>query len=224
MKAYTKEKLQPLIEKYQRTLTLEDVEVIVELDKIADDIEKGVKAIEDCDWFSIDGHFFKKPTFAREQLMQRIFERCKGGIFEIAGALYSLDLERTPEEISGTPSKFALLKYIATLDVPIKKAMSKMEEVFNLGADDESKKEKGNGISMWSLCAILAREIGGSPDEWYDATPEKINSAVTLIEERIESEAKAAGVSSPPKDTTRIRAIAKFLKLQRELEASWQES
>jgi hypothetical protein len=224
MKAYTKEKLQPLIEKYQRTLTLEDVEVIVELDKIADDIEKGVKAIEDCDWFSIDGHFFKKPTFAREQLMQRIFERCKGGIFEIAGALYSLDLERTPDEISGTPSKFALLKYIATLDVPIKKAMSKIEDVFNLAAGDESKKEKSNGISVWSLCAILAREIGGSPDEWYDATPEKINSAVTLIEERIESEAKAAGVASPPKDTPRIRAIAKFLKLQRELEASWQES
>jgi hypothetical protein len=224
MKAYTKEKLQPLIEKYQRTLTLEDVEVIVELDKIADDIEKGVKAIEDCDWFSIDGHFFKKPTFAREQLMQRIFERCKGGIFEIAGALYSLDLERTPEEISGTPSKFALLKYIATLDVPIKKAMSKIEEVFNLTAEDESKKEKDGGISTWSLCAVLAREIGGSPDEWYDATPEKINSAIKVIEEKAEAESKAAGITSPPKDTPRIRAIAKFLKLQRELEASWQES
>lgn len=209
------------MEKYQRTLTLDDVERIVELDEIACDIQKGARAVQDLDWFSVDGHFFKKPTFAREQLIRRISETFSGGIWDIAGALYALDLNRTPDELKGTPTRLKLITYVSRLDVPIKKAVKAIEDAF--GLDEEEDTNESDPVDAWGLCSVLAREVGGSPDEWYDASPEKLRCAIKVIEDKVEAEVKAMGGSKgPPKDTPKIRAIAKFAEKLKELEATWQ--
>ena len=222
MKAYTKSRVQKLIEKHQRTLTLDDVEKIVELDRIAERIECAVRDIEEQDGFSIDGHFFCGPTFAREQMIRRIVERHKMPTFHFAGVLYALDMDVKHEDLGRTPGKLELIRYMSKLDVSIKKAAKKIDEMFS--PDDGDK--DGEPIDEWHLCAVLAREIGGSPDEWYDASPKKIRSAIKAIEEKVEAESKALGgrSSGPPKETPKLLAIADFRNKLNELEASWLES
>lgn len=223
MKAYTKEKLTKLREKHQRVLTLDDVEAIVELDAIACRIEKSVKEISERDWFEIDGHFFHKPTFAREQLIQRISAKYGNGPLQAAGILYALDMDTNSSELDKTPSYFKLLAYIATLDINIRKAILKLEELFCKDDDDEPSGGGGPRLSEWHLCALLAREIGGSPDEWYNSSPEKIQSACKVIDEKIAAEAKALGgrVSGPPRETPKLIAIKEFRDKLNELEARW---
>jgi hypothetical protein len=200
-------------------LTLDDVDVIVELDEIAGRIENAVKVIVDKDWFEIDGKFFKKPTFAREQLIQRIREAYPSGRFDVAGVLYALDLNRTEAEIQSVPSRARLLKYVLTLDIGISKAVSKIEEVFGLTEDAD---EPSEPFDPWHLCAVLSREIGGTPDDWFDASPQKIKGAIRAHEEKIEAESKAMGVASgPPRETPKLLAIVEFRDKIKALEASW---
>jgi len=220
MRAFTKEKLNPLIEKHHRTLTLDDVDAIIELDGIAGRIEKSVKALSERDWFEIDGHFFLRPTFAREDLIRRISDKHGNGIFSAIGALYALDTNLPSSELVKTPGKLTLSKYAVTMDISIAKAMSKIEEIFGFTEDEGDGKE--GEFDSWSLCCVIAREIGGSPDEWMDASPQKLRSAIKTIEDKADAEAKAMGGSGgPPKETPRMLALAEFSRKLNALEASW---
>lgn len=226
MKAYTKEKLLPLIKKNQRTLTLEDVDAIVELDRIAGRIEKGVKQVSERDWFEIDGHFFKRITFAREQLMKRIFQRHGSGMFDVVGTLYALDIDRTEAEIQSTPNKLQLIKYACKLDISISKCVEELTNKLGISDNEviEDESEKQDDFDSWKLCCFFADQIGGSPNEWMDATESKMESARKYIEEKIEAEEEAYSSKSkrPPKETPKLLAIAEFSKKLKALEASWQ--
>ena len=94
MKNYTKTRIQALIEKYDRTLTLEDVESIIELDRIAGRIEKGIENVEKRDYFKIGERYFMRPSFARFALIQKIEETFSMDVWVLLGTLWALDMER----------------------------------------------------------------------------------------------------------------------------------
>jgi hypothetical protein len=220
MKAFTKEKLTPLIEKHQRTLTLDDVDAIIELDGIADRIEKAAKEFAERDWFQIGDRFYTKPTFARLDLIEKINARYHTSLFNLAGTLYALDIHT--KELDKVPSIARLLRYKSKVDVPLSEINRRLDEAFGLTDKADAEGESKGAESYWKLCCLLSREIGGSPDEWRNAPPSKIHEAVQVVEERIEAETKAAGgKSGPPRVTPKLAAIKEFKDKLDALEASW---
>lgn len=226
MKNYTKSRIKALIEKYERTLTLDDVESIIELDKIAGRIEKGVENIEKRDYFKIGDRYFMRPSFARFALIQKIEEAYSLDVWRLLGTLWALDMERTERQLKVPPKWPTLIRYAFALDVPISAVSRILEsEIFNTDKDS-TEVDNDKDFSAWKLCAVLAREAGGSPDEWYHAWPEKIEGAVKAIEERIEAENKAmSGGHSKhaPSPTPLLYAVRDFRIKLEALEKSWQE-
>jgi hypothetical protein len=220
MKAFTREKLKPLIERHQRTLTLDDVDAIIELDSIACRIEKECSKIVDRDWFRVGDRFYSKPTFARLDLIDKINQRYTTNLFNLLGVLYALDLET--KEFTNPPSMLKLLAYKSKVTCTISEIQRELEA--NLSAEKHKEKVSDDPPeNVWRLCCILARESGGSPDEWYKSCPSKIKAAVETIEEKYEAEARAAkGKKGPPKETPRLLALKEFKDRLDSLEASWQ--
>jgi hypothetical protein len=215
MKAFTREKLKPLIEKNQRTLTLDDVDAIIELDEIACRIEKGIRNVEERDWFMVGDRFYTQPTFARLDLIDRINAKYCTKVFNLLGILYSLDMDT--EDFDKTPTLIQLIGYRRKVKATIGEITRKLED--NLPKGESGTEDKGG---YWRLCCILARELNGTPSEWMNATPSKIESAVDVINEKIEAEAKAmGGKSGPPKETPRLLAIKEFREKLNALEATW---
>ena len=225
MKNYTKTRIQALIEKYDRTLTLEDVESIIELDRIAGRIEKGIENVEKRDYFKIGERYFMRPSFARFALIQKIEETFSMDVWVLLGTLWALDMERVEKELKTPPKWPTLIRYAFKLDVPISAVSKIVEKELYQSNEDASGNEADKDFSAWKLCAILAREAGGSPDEWFNANPEKIEGAVKAIEERIEAEAKAMGGGSKhaPQPSPLLYAVRDFRIKAEALEKSWQE-
>jgi hypothetical protein len=225
MKNYTKTRIQALIEKYDRTLTLEDVESIIELDRIAGRIEKGIENVEKRDYFKIGERYFMRPSFARFALIQKIEETFSMDVWVLLGTLWALDMERAEKELKTPPKWPTLIRYAFKLDVPISAVSKIVEKELYQSNEDASGNEADKDFSAWKLCAILAREAGGSPDEWFNANPEKIEGAVKAIEERIEAEAKVMGGGSKhaPQPSPLLYAVRDFRIKAEALEKSWQE-
>jgi hypothetical protein len=221
MKAYTKEKLNPLLQKYQRTLTLDDVDAIIELDGIATRIEKAAKEFVERDWFTIGDRFYTKPTFARLDLIDKINEKYCTSLFNLVGTLYALDMNL--KDVDQVPSMARLLAYKRKVSVPVSQINRTLDEVFGLDDKADAESESKGAESYWKLCCVLAREVGGSPDEWRNASPTKVASAIATVEEKIDAEIKATGGrSGPPKVTPKLMAIKEFKDKLDALEASWQ--
>lgn len=225
MKNYTKTRIQALIEKYERTLTLEDVEAIIELDRIAGRIEKGVDAVERRDYFRIGKRYFMRPSFARFALVQKMEEAYSMDVWVLLGTLWALDMDRTLDELKTPPKWPTLMRYAFKLDVPISEVSKIVEKELYEANEDAEGNDADKDFSPWKLCAVLARETGGSPEEWYHASPEKVEGAIKAIEERIEAEAKAMGGNSThaPSPSPLLYAVRDFRIKAEELEKSWQE-
>jgi len=216
MKAFTKENLMPLIQKYQRNLSLDDVDAIIELDSIACRIEKGVEAVENRDWFIIGDRFYTQPTFARMDLMDRISAKFHTDAMALIGILYALDMDT--EDFTKAPSIPTLVAYRMSIKAPISEITRKL----NIYLPSSEKEEGSGGGSIWRLCCLLAREVGGSPEEWMNASMQKIGEAVDVVNEKIECEARAAsGKKQAPRETPRLLAIKEFKDKLDALEASW---
>ena len=218
MKLYTKAKIQPLIEKHQRTLTLDDVETIIELDKIAERIEKNAAKVVDRDWFKIGDRFYSKPTFARLDLIDKVNERFTTRLFNLVGILYALDLETT--RFDKPPSLARLIAYKRKVTVTLDEINRELERNLEICKDEEVE-EVERRDNVWRMCCVLARESGGSPDEWYNATPNKLQAAIDSVEEKYEAEAAAHGKKGPPRETPTILAIKEFREKTLAMEASW---
>lgn len=219
MKLYTKAKIQPLIEKHQRTLTLDDVEAIIELDKIAERIEKNAAKVVDRDWFKIGDRFYSKPTFARLDLIDRVNERFKTNLFNLIGILYALDLDTT--RFDRTPSLATLMVYKRKVTVTLAEINRQLEANLEMSKGDTPSEDEGRD-NVWRMCCILARESGGSPEEWYNACPSKLQAAVETVEEKYEAEAHANGSrKGPPRETPILLAIKEFRDKTVLLEESW---
>ena len=220
MKLYTKAKIQPLIEKHQRTLTLDDVEAIIELDKIAERIEKNAAKVVDRDWFKIGDRFYSKPTFARLDLIDRVNERFTTNLFNLIGVLYALDLDTT--RFDKTPSLATLINYKRKVSCTLDEINRELSANLTIKEDADEKEEAKDNV--WRMCCVLARESGGSPDEWYNAPPSKLQAAVDSVEEKYAAEAAAhGGRKAPPRETPTILAIKDFRDKAAKLEASWLE-
>lgn len=220
MRSYTKSRIKKALEQTGRSLTLDDVEAIVELDAIAGKIEGAVEQYKGVkDYFQIGSRYFMRPSYARIFAIERIQRRLYG-VFADIGTLWALDLERTPSELDTVPGHMQLLRYAKQIDVPVTQVNTIIKE--NLPQDDGD--DDDDSFDHWKLCAILAREVGGSVDEWYHASPEKIAGACKAVDEKIEAELKALGgkVSGPPQVTDKLIAVKEFSDKLRALEASWQ--
>ena len=225
MKAYTIEKLKPLIQKYQRSLTLEDVAVIIELDKIAARIEKSVEAAKLKDYFRIGSRWYQQITFARESLIRRIVDSY-GDTFYMIGVLYALDTELGSDELHKTPSRLKLIAYSMKVDVPHREVTRILEKELGLEDDDSSSQPNGKSGEPFNphyIAAFLAAEVGGDVDEWMDAPKSKIEGAMAYLEEKQKSEMKAIGkaFSGPPKGTDALVAIKEFKEKTNQLEEAW---
>ncbi len=218
MKPYTKAKLEPLIEKYQRTLTLEDVEQIVLLDNIATRIDKGVTALESSEYFFIDGHRFRHPSFLVCDFIDRLSDRYLTGWAQTLAMLWAMDADRTYKDLEKFPSTPKLLKYARKIKFSLKTAAQQIEAIFD--SPDESPKQ---AVTPWYICSILSKELGGSPDEWFRASPTKLEEGIKVVEEIRAAEEKAAGgKKQPPKPTPLLYAIRDFNEELLKLEQSWQ--
>lgn len=224
MKAYTKAKLQPLIEKHQRTLTLDDVEAIVDLDKIAERIEKNAKQINEPDYFRIGSRIYRYPSFRVLEFIDKSEGHYITGHFSVISSLWALDCERKQSDFDKMPGVAKLLNYARKIDVSVNEVSRILNEKFK---EEEPKKDADGNvvqpdpIDPWYICALLTREIGGSPDEWFNATPAKLDSAIKAVDEKVEAEMNASGKSSPPKPTPTLRAVSEFRKHLNALESTW---
>lgn len=224
MKAYTKARLNPLIEKHQRALTLDDVEAIVDLDKIAERIEKNAKKIREPDYFKIGSRFYRYPSFHVLEFIERIEGHYVTGHFSVIATLWALDCERTPDDLDTTPGVFQLMAYARRVDASVKEIEQILNDKFK---EDEPKRDsKGNVIEPdpvdpWYICVLLSREVGGSPEEWFNASQGKLDSAIRAVDEKVEAEMKSVGKSGPPKPTPTLIAVSEFRKALNALEATW---
>jgi len=222
---YTKAKIEPLIQLHNRTLTLDDVDVIVELDKIASRIQADAKEIERVrsSYFSVGDKVFSQQTFARASLCERILDAYGDGYLSDIGLVYALDMERTREEIEGMPSRTTLLLYRSKLHITLKEVSAVFAEKLG-GDEDGDDDDTTTKQEVWQMCAFLAKNVGGSPDEWMHATQEKIQGAAKFLDESIRAEQAATGsskVAKAPAPTPLIYAVKEFSDKLKELEASW---
>ena len=98
------------------------------------------------------------------------------------------------------------------------KAAQQIEAIFD--SPDESPKQ---AVTPWYICSILSKELGGSPDEWFRASPTKLEEGIKVVEEIRAAEEKAAGgKKQPPKPTPLLYAIRDFNEELLKLEQSWQ--
>ncbi len=223
---YTKAKIEPLIQRHNRTLTLDDVDVIVELDKIASRIQADAKSIDHVrsSYFSVGDKIFSQQTFARASLCERILAAYGDGYLSDVGLVYALDMERTREEIEGMPSRTTLLMYRSKLHVTLKEVSAVFADKLGGEGSDSDDVDATTPKEVWQMCAFLAKHVGGTPDEWMHATQEKIEGAATFLDETIRAEQAAAGskqVAKAPTPTPLIYAVKEFSDKLKELEASW---
>lgn len=205
-------------------MTLEDVEAIVDLDKIAERIEKNAKRIKEPDYFKIGSRFYQHPSFRVLEFIEKSEGHYITGHFSIIASLWALDCERKNADFDRMPGLIELIRYSRGVDASVKEVSEILNEKFK---EDEPKRDSSGNIiepdpvDPWYICALLSREIGGSPDEWYNATPGKLDSAIRAVDEKIEAEMKSVGKSGPPKPTPTLIAVSEFRKALNVLEASW---
>lgn len=211
---------------HNRTLTLADVDAIVDLDLIAGRIEKTAKEIDAVrsSYFRVGDRVFSMQTFARAALCERISQAFGDGYLADIGMIYALDMERTREEIEGMPSRTTLIRYRCQLHLTVKEVTEAFND--NLMVDDASDDDGGSSEGeVWQMCAFLAKNVGGSPDEWMHATQEKIQGAASFLDETIRAEqaSSSSKVARAPTPSPLIYAVKEFSTKLKELELSWQE-
>ena len=120
LKPYTKTQVEREIAKVNRNhLTLNDVDDIVELDRIASRIQDACDDYEEVkDYFRIGDKFYQKPSFAQIALIEKIQEVYRNPALQELGVLYALDCERTPEELGQVPKRSKLIAYRFQVKAP----------------------------------------------------------------------------------------------------------
>ena len=227
MQTKTKKRVQKILDQTGHTLSLSDVEDILQLDGYAAKINGELNDIERVrDHFQIGGKWFSRPSYAQMALIEKIEEVYDYDIWRFIGWLYALDVERTEDELKGCPSRSQLAKYRFKIRAPQAEVARKLEEVFAKDAEDSEDRE-GEKDTEWKVCSILSREIGGSPDEWYHASPGKITAAASAMEEKFKQEVasmrKSGASGGAPPVTPKMYAIKAFEDKALALEVMWSD-
>ena len=223
MYPYTKEKVSKVMAKTGHSLCLDDLPDIIELDRIAEEIHGAAKlASASSDLFQLGGRTFTKPTFARADFIERLQARYILPAFVLTGIMYALDVEHDASDLRAIPSRRELMRYRASLDCTATDIAESIERLQNVpsDADADDSKQEADGFR---ICCIIAREIGGSPEEWMDASESKLGAALRTIDEKIQAEISAnkGRKATPPAPTPKLYAVKRFADKLKALELKW---
>ena len=235
MQKITKQKIQNILEKTNRRLTLNDFELIQKLDLIAESLKGECRKLDQCkDWTTISGRCFLFPTFARAEAMERVLAQYRFVYFQVLGCLYVLDPEHSPADFTQVPSRFCLVRYAGKIDVNIDQARSFIEGILNpVGSDDteesdqvENETQSFDGDPVHRICCVLAQEVGGSVSEWMDAPQGRLQEGLRLAEEKRDAEVERFNAlygkgGGAPRVTPKISKLAEFHSFAREIETLW---
>jgi hypothetical protein len=227
MNNYTREKLKKSLEKTNHVLTLDDFDDIQELDRIAEEIGGAVSHLESLDdYFMLGGCAFIRPTFRRIDLIQKTVLAYWLPQFKALGVLYALQTELDYEDLSTVPTRRQLLDFGKRIDATNNEITAAIEKYVTAQSETDAEGEDGKPLSGYKLACIIAREIGGTVDEWMDSPPEKLESALKVIDEKIQSEVsamnKSGGGRAAPSPTPKMYAMKRFMEKLHAMEIKWQ--
>lgn len=235
MHEYTKAKVSKALEEANRALTLEDVEDIVALDVIAGEISGAGKAAEELeDFFQLGGRVYSMPTPMRLEAMAKVSKAYALNPYVMWAVLWCLDAERTKTELACAPGLGVVMRYSRGIDATGRAVRARLSEVL-AKAGRESESEDGELDSQdksqkgaWYACCVMAREIGGSPEFWYDATPKIWADGIEAVSDKVQAEIDSVNRSNKkgrvaPIPTPRIKAVHEFSKRLKKMQDRWAE-
>jgi hypothetical protein len=225
MNTYTREKLKKSLEKTKHNLTLEDFDDIQELDRIADEISGAVAHLNAIgDFFHLGGVTFTRPTFRRVDLIQRTVAAFWMPHWKTLGVLYALQVGLDYDDLCIIPSRKQLSDFGKRIDATSAKIGAAINR-YVVSEESETQTQDDDALSGQKLATIIAREIGGTVDEWMDAPPNKLEAALKVIDEKVQAEVSAMNSSgasrTAPAPTPKMYAMKRFMEKLAGMEAKW---
>lgn len=229
----TRQKLTELMAATSRTLTLDDFDLIAELDDAA---RRVVNPYDDAASFLLSipvpcGNRKLRPlTVAMMAWYNQVGrEMCEGTDIADTVVGWLMDSETDSRRVAS----------MGGVD-EVRKAVREWERGAHFTVDELAaavRKVTGEGSGEGSadfgpLIAVLMREYGATPDYWlHDADVSVIETLCEEIGKRVDAEdaamrkaASKSGTTLPPAMTAKIRALDDFRKIAKRIEEQWLEN
>ena len=223
----TRQKIAELIAKSNRVLTLDDFDLIAELDKAADVVVNGVQA-DDSSLFAypllVAGETFKAPTIGKEIYWREQVVKFVDDDLLSAAQFWILTFSDVPElrgnQIQKAVSKWARKCKMTTADV---------DKVQNYYMPDEAQTAKNKEDNSYGdLIGLLVREYGENCNHWLNAPRAEIEILLADFIKRQEVAAaverrsrKGAVNQVAPSASPKFVAMNKFNLIVLKIESEW---
>ena len=229
MQQMTRQKIAELIAKFNRVLTLDDVELITELDKAAELVVNGVQVAESSLFaypLLVAGEAFCAPTIGKEIYWKEQIVNAVDEDMLTAAYFWVLTLDDVPDlrgkDIAKAVRKWAKKCKLTSADVDYVQAYYM--------PDEAQAKKNAESSSYGEIIALLVREYGQDCEHWLNAPESEIK--MLLADWTARQEAKAAQIRKAVKGTRnqvapapspKITAITRFNRVVADIEAKWSE-
>jgi len=229
MQLMTRQKLKELIAEFNRVLTLDDIELITQLDKAADLVVKGVQVAESSLFaypLLVAGEAFKAPTIGKEIYWKEQVVKAIDDELLSAAYFWVLTLDDVPElrgkDIAKTVKRWAKKCKLTASDVDYIQAY--------YAPDEEQAQKNADAHGYGEIIALLVREYGKDCNHWLNAPESEIKMLLADWTARQEAKAAAYRKSSggsrnqvAPAPSPKIQALHRFNLIVAEIKASWSE-
>lgn len=222
LQPYTTAKLSESLERTKHPLSLDDIPDVLELDGFALEIAGRFGGEQKPDRVALGDRLYVRPTFLRAGFINLCKGRFMRSTLEPAMILFALDASHDRSDLAKIPDRRTLRQYMAGVDATADELEAFLIEISE--SADEGAANEPEPTDEHKICATLAREVGGSVNDWMDASDTQIISAISAVNEAYEREAEASGKSkkvTPPKATAKMFAIKRFHEKLRAMEAAW---
>ena len=227
MQLMTRQKIALLIAEFNRVLTLDDIELITQLDKVADRVVKGVQ-VSASSLFAypllVAGEAFRAPTIGKEIYWKEQIVKAVDDDYLSAAYFWILTFEDVPE-LRGKEIQKAVKKWARKCNL----TSENIEYVQRYYAPDEAQaKQNDEAHEYGEIIALLVREYGKDCDHWLNAPESEIKMLLADWTARQEEKAaayrKSRGGSRnqvAPAPSPKIQALHKFNLIVAEIKAEW---
>lgn len=226
----TKQKLSTILAETGHALTLDDVDIIQELDRAADVVVKGAQ-VPDVSLFAyplyVAGEAFYAPTIGKEIFWREQVVDVIGDDMLAAAFLWILTLEDVPDcrgrDITKAVKKWAKHCKITAADSDYIQKRYVSEE--------ESETTNKNRANYGEVLALLVREYGQDCMHWLNAPESEVKLLLADWTARQESKAAAYRKSSAgsknqvaPAPSPKIVALTAFNKIVIRIAEDWKNT
>lgn len=221
MQVLTKKAIKRLLQTTKHLLTVDDFDIIGELDELAGEVAHVSKSHRRLlrEPFELCGILFYPLTVAKSLWFnEKIEEWGIPALHHEAFLFWLMSLPNKSEIFDEYSDLRKAEKAIKRLSRKLHCSPDEITSIYHKCIGNSSGGDDGRDVDYGGMIAVLLKEYGGTPDQWLSEEPiDRISDLLRAYSESV----RAQNGDSKAVDPNLIQSLSKFREKQNEIEALW---